>query len=169
MSIPNPDPGGRDGRNDPDNRSKSMANHKHDRNFPTNDNGKAVTPAAAGGAANDNEKALATPPAGGALISLAALGAALNKVDLSSVVGRSGLALRNTRAEKTPGPTGSGRISPKLAAVGPSIPPHSCGVGFVSTIPASRASISCRSASRSPISPRSPTLATLGKSSGVST
>src|SRR5262245_27385412 len=98
MSNPKLDPGGHDGRNDPETRSKSMRHHKQDhgghdgRNDPANDNEKAIAPAPAGGAANDNG-AIAPAPAGGALASLAALGAALNSVDTASVAGRSGLPM----------------------------------------------------------------------------
>jgi hypothetical protein len=50
---------------------------------------------------NDNDKggAVAPAPAGGALASLAALGAALNSVDITSVVGRSGLPMLQFKRE----------------------------------------------------------------------
>ena len=43
--------------------------------------------------ANDNGHAVAAVPTGGALTSLQALGATLNKVDVSSISGRSGLPM----------------------------------------------------------------------------
>ena len=48
---------------------------------------------------NDPGKAVAPTPTGGALASLAALGAALNKVDTSSVIGRSGLPMMQFKRE----------------------------------------------------------------------
>src|SRR5207237_1990229 len=59
------------------------------------------------GHANDNDndqhkpagRAVAPAPAGGALVSLAALGAALNKVDTASVIGRSGLPMLSSKRE----------------------------------------------------------------------
>jgi hypothetical protein len=48
---------------------------------------------------NDAGKAVAPAPTGGALASLAALGAALNKVDTSSVIGRSGLPMMQFKRE----------------------------------------------------------------------
>jgi hypothetical protein len=104
MSNAKPDPGGHDGRSDPENWSRSMRHHKHDhgghngRNDPANDNEKAIAPAPAGGAANDNG-ATASAPAGGALTSLAALEAALNSVDTASIAGRSGLPMLQFKRE----------------------------------------------------------------------
>jgi hypothetical protein len=49
--------------------------------------------------ANDNGRAVAPAPAGGALTALAALGVALNKVDTSSVIGRSGLPMMQFKRE----------------------------------------------------------------------
>ena len=92
MSNPNHDHGGHDSRTNPEKRSKSMDNHKHDRNVPANDNGKASAPVPAGSAANDNG-AIAPAVTGGALTSLAALGTVLNSVDTASVAGRSGLPM----------------------------------------------------------------------------
>jgi hypothetical protein len=48
---------------------------------------------------NDNERAIAPAPTGGALAAVAALGAALDKVDTSSVIGRSGLPMMQFKRE----------------------------------------------------------------------
>jgi hypothetical protein len=59
---------------------------------PVNDNGNHAT--------DNDERAVAPAPAGGALQSLTALAATLNKVDTSSVAGRSGLPLMQFKSRE---------------------------------------------------------------------
>lgn len=80
--------------------------HDHDNEQREQEGAATTTPAEGATPANDNDKkqreqgnTVAPAPAGGAMTSLAALGAALNKVDTASVIGRSGLPMLSFKRE----------------------------------------------------------------------